>query len=101
MFRRKANIRLLTDKVDKLALNMEKSKIKDYVYYLEKPRKLFFPNFLAGLARGFGASVGFTLLTALLLYILQKVVRWNLPIIGEFISDIVKIVENNIHKTGG
>jgi hypothetical protein len=101
MFGRKARIRILADKVDKLALNMERSRIRDYICYLENPRKLLFPNFLAGLARGFGASVGFTLLTALVLYILQRVVKLDLPIISEFISDIVRIVENSIRKTGG
>ncbi len=101
MFGRKARIRVLADKLDRLAMDMEKSKIRDYVCYLENPKKLLFPNFLAGLARGFGASVGFTLLTALLLYLLQKVVKLDLPIISEFIGDIVRIVENSIKKTGG
>ena len=96
MFIRKARFKMLTEKIDKLALDMEKSRFRDYITYLEKPRKLFFPNFLAGLARGFGASVGFTLLAALLLYVLQKIVRLNLPIIGDFISEIVNIVENNL-----
>ncbi|NLK86830.1 MAG: hypothetical protein GX279_04980 [Clostridiaceae bacterium] len=92
---------MLADKIDKLALHMERSRIRDYICYLENPRKLLFPNFLAGIARGFGASVGFTLLTALLLYILQRVVKLELPIISEFIGDIVRIVENSIRKTGG
>ncbi|HOA56169.1 MAG: DUF5665 domain-containing protein [Acetivibrionales bacterium] len=96
MFIRKARFKMLTEKIDKLVLDMEKSRIRDYITYLENPRKLFFPNFLAGLARGFGASVGFTLLAALLLYVLQKIVRLNLPIIGDFISEIVNIVENNL-----
>ncbi len=101
MFGRKARIRLLANKLERLALDMEKSRIRDYVCYLENPRKLLFTNFLAGLARGFGASVGFTLLTALVLYVLQKVVKLDLPVISEFISNIVRIVENSIKKTGG
>lgn len=100
MFVRKARIKLLSDKLDKLALDMEKSRIRDYICYLENPRKLIWPNFLAGLARGFGASIGFTLLAAFVLYLLQKAVRWNLPVIGEFISEIVSIVENNLNKSG-
>ena len=61
---------------------------------------MFFANFMAGLARGFGASIGFTILAAVVIYILQGVVKLNLPIIGEFISDIVNIVNNNLKNTG-
>jgi hypothetical protein len=101
MFGRKARIRLLAEKVDRLAQNMEKSRIKDYVCYLENPKRLLFTNFIAGIARGFGASVGFTLLTALVLYVLQRVVKLDLPFISEFIGDIVRIVEDSTKKTGG
>jgi hypothetical protein len=100
MFMRKARIKKLTDRLDKLALDMEKARIKDYICYLENPKKLLWSNFLAGLARGFGASIGFTLLAAIIVYLLQSVVRLNLPVIGKFISEIVNIVENNLRKSG-
>lgn len=99
MFVRKKRFKKLTDKIDKLVMDMEKSRIREYVCYLENPKKVFFSNFLAGLARGFGASIGFTLLAAVLLYVLQKIVRWNLPIIGDFINEIARIVENNLRST--
>ncbi|HEX2945447.1 MAG TPA: DUF5665 domain-containing protein [Clostridia bacterium] len=79
---------------------MEKTKIKEYVEYLEHPRKMLFSNFLAGLARGFGASIGFTLLAALIIYFLRYIVKWNLPVIGRFISEIVNIVNNNLNNPG-
>ena len=93
-------LRLINKKVDRIALNMEKFKLVDYVYYLEHPRKMLLANFLGGLSRGIGIAVGFTLLGAILIYILQAVVRWKLPYIGEFISEIVKIVQENM-KNGG
>lgn len=101
LFGRKDKFRILNKKLDQISLNMEKFKLVDYVYYLEHPRKMLFANFLGGLARGFGAAVGFTLLAALIIYILQWIVKWNLPVIGKFISDIVNIVERNLDKAGG
>ncbi len=100
MFGQKARYRILEKKLDRIALSMERSKLNDYVHYLEHPKKVFFSNFMAGLARGFGASIGFTLLTAFILYILRGIVEWNLPIIGEFISDIVSIVNYNLQNPG-
>lgn len=91
----------INKKVDQISINMEKFKLVDYVYYLEHPRKMLLSNFLGGLARGFGMAVGFTLLGALIIYMLQIVVKWKLPLIGEFISEIVNIVQDNMQKTGG
>jgi len=85
-------------KLDKISLNMEKSKLADYVYYLENPRKMLFSNFVGGLARGFGMAVGFTLLGALAIYVLRWLVQWNLPVIGKFISEIINIVQESIYK---
>lgn len=101
MFGRNVKFKILNKKLDQISLNMEKFKLVDYVYYLEHPRKMLFANFLGGLARGFGAAIGFTLLTAFIIYLLQWIVRWNLPVIGKFISEIVNIVNNNLHETGG
>ncbi len=86
-------IKLVIKKVDDISLKMEKLKFVDYVYFLEHPRKMLWANFINGLARGFGMAIGFTLLGALSIYVLNKIVQINLPYIGEFISEIVKIVE--------
>lgn len=100
VFGKKPRYKMLEKRLDRIASGMERSKLNEYVHYLEHPKKLFFANFLAGIARGFGASIGFTLLAALIMYILRGIVKWNLPVIGEFISDIVSIVNNNLQNPG-
>ena len=52
-------------------------------------------NFLAGIFRGMGIGIGVTVITAILVILLRKVVALNLPIIGQFIADIVEIVERS------
>ena len=78
-----------------MSLKMEKMKFVDYVYYLEHPRKMLWANFVSGLARGFGIAIGFTILGAIAIYFLNIIVKINLPYIGQFISDIVKIVQSS------
>lgn len=90
----------LTAKVEKLSHNMERMSLAEYIEMLENPRRLLFVNFLIGIARGFGAAIGFTILAALVLYFLQKTILLNLPFIGEFIADIVAIVQTQL-KVGG
>jgi hypothetical protein len=93
--------KIIEKKIDQLSLSMEKSKIIDYVNYLENPRKLLFANFISGVARGFGIAVGFSVLGAIGIYLLQRIVMLNLPLIGDFITDIVDIVQNNLNRSGG
>ncbi len=101
MHENKGLLEAINKKLDRIYLDMEKFKFVDYVYFLEHPRKMFFANFLGGLARGFGVAIGFTLISALGIYIMRAVVMWNLPLIGDFISDIVDIVQQNLSKSGG
>jgi len=82
----------LEEKLSNLAYILEKAQIREYVSLLENPKKLLYMNFLAGVARGLGMAVGFTLLGALVIYFLQKMVLLNLPFIGDLIADIVQMV---------
>ena len=87
----------LEEKISNLAYTLEKAQISDYVSLLENPKKLLYLNFLSGVARGLGMAIGFTLLGALALYLLQKVVMLNLPLISDFIADIVRMVREESH----
>lgn len=89
-------LKTLQDKIDELALGMEKMKLAEYVHLLENPRRLMYINFIAGLARGVGIAVGFTILGAVVLYFLRMLVMLNLPLIGDFIAEIVRMVQLNI-----
>lgn len=91
-------LRSISKKLDQIAFSMEKFKFVDYMDLLNNPRRLLLTNFIGGLARGFGMAVGFTVLGAIAVYILQQVVLWKLPVIGEFISEIVEIVLDNQNK---
>jgi hypothetical protein len=91
-------INVLNKKLDNISLKMEKLKFVDYVYYLEHPRKMLWANFISGLARGFGIAIGFTILGAIAIYFLNIIVKINLPYIGQFISEIVKIVQSSMRN---
>lgn len=86
----------LSDRVAELAEGMEKMKLAEYVRLLERPWRLMYINFIAGVARGAGIAVGFTILGAVVVYFLKKLVVLNLPLIGGFIAEIVKMVQINM-----
>ncbi len=91
-------LEMLRRQINELALNMEKMKLAEYVNLLENPKRLLYINFIAGVARGLGIAVGFAILGAIIIYVLQRVVALNLPIIGKFIAEIVTIVQTNLAR---
>lgn len=86
-------IEALKQKIDELSLNLERMKLAEYVELLNKPKRLLYINFISGLARGLGIAVGFTLLGALVLFILQRIVVLNLPLVSDFIATLVRLVQ--------
>ena len=97
-FSKKKVINRIEKKVDEISNEMDKMKIAEYIEMMEHPRKMLWANFLGGLARGLGMAVGFTLLGAIILYSLKEAVKLNIPVLGQFIAELVKIVQDNLNK---
>jgi len=81
------------ERLDKLTFAIEKMNLAEYTALLNNPWRLLWVNFLAGTARGFGLGIGFAVLTAVLVYMLRGLMQAHLPIIGDFIATIVRIVD--------
>lgn len=79
--------------LERLAVFLERSRLNDYVSLLERPGRWFSLNFMGGIARGIGLAIGFTLLGALAFVILSKIVSWNLPVISDFLAQLLDMVE--------
>ncbi len=86
-------IKALRDEIKELSYNLERMKLAEYVELLNKPWRLLYINFISGLARGLGIAVGFSLLGSLILYILQRLVVLNLPLVSDFIATLVHLVQ--------
>lgn len=79
-----------------LAQQMEKSRIAEYTELLHSPWRLIWLNIFSGAARGLGIALGFTFFAATIIYVLQVLGALNLPIIGDYIADIVRIVQHQL-----
>ena len=81
------------EKVKTIAASIERVQISDYVNLLNRPWKIITTNLLAGIARGVGIAIGFTIFTSLIVYLLQLLGALDLPIIGKYIAELVRIVQ--------
>jgi len=80
----------------RIAQELERSRISQYTELLYRPWKLIGLNLLSGTARGVGIAIGFTFFAATIIYLLQMLGALNLPIVGDYIADIVRIVQRQL-----
>lgn len=83
-------------RLEHLTRRMEALHLDAFLRYVHDWRKRLLFDFFSGIARGVGFSIGFSILGALLLYLLRNIALSNLPVIGEFLAQLVRIVENNL-----
>jgi len=80
-----------------LIKTFEAAGIIDYLEYLKSGKRLMWINFKAGIAKGFGVTVGMTLVLGICIWILTKLV--NLPVIGEYFEQVETIVKEFSEST--
>ena len=90
MFFKKVN-----EKIDKINNILERSNIIELSYLIGSKKEILKRNLIAGIARGVGIGIGVTIVTAIIIYLLRKLIMLNIPVIGDYIADIVEIVEKN------
>ena len=95
MFIKKKMVTILNASIEKLSRTLQEWNISDLTYILGSKKEIIKRNLLAGIFRGVGIGIGVTVITAILIIVLKNIVTLNIPIIGEYISDIVEIVEKN------
>lgn len=86
----------LEKRLQLLTAQMERTQIADYVQLLNRPFSLFWRSLLGGISRGIGTAIGITFFATAILYLLQWLGALNLPIIGDYIADIVRIVQHQL-----
>ncbi len=92
---KKKIVKELNRKLDNINYILSKNHVLDLVELLGNRKELFFRNLWSGVAKGIGIGIGVTVITAILVILLQKIVTLNIPVIGEYIADIVDIVERS------
>ncbi len=88
-------IDILNSSINNLLEVFQKSNIEEWTYIFGSKKEIIKRNLIAGIFRGVGIGIGVTIITAILILILRRIVALNIPIIGEYIADIVEIVQRS------
>jgi len=75
----------------------EAAGVVDYLEYLSSGKRIMWVNFRAGIARGFGITVGMTLVVAVFIWVLTMLV--DLPVVGEYFAEAKQKVNEYAENT--
>lgn len=68
--------------------SMEKARLAEYATYLAHPYRLLFMNFLIGLSRGLGSTIGLAVVIMIVGFIVKNIILTYFPFVGHYIADI-------------
>jgi hypothetical protein len=91
----------MNKKMIEIGENTEYKELAEYVHLMKHPKKIIAKNLLAGIARGVGIAIGFSVFLVTMLYFLKALGALNIPIIGDYIADIVEIVQAQLEGRSG
>ncbi|MDO7907832.1 DUF5665 domain-containing protein [Paenibacillus sp. JX-17] len=94
-FELRHEVKRLNTRLDKIADTLEKSDFMDMLQNYTSPKKRIISNLTAGIARGLGLSLGTVVILALLVWILTLLVNLNLPIVGEYIANLLDLIQSS------
>jgi hypothetical protein len=75
----------------------EAAGVVDYLEYVQSGKRILWVNFRAGVARGFGVTVGMTLVVGLFIWILTLMV--DIPLSGQYFTDAQQYVSDYADDT--
>ena len=79
--------------IQRLTDTLERMHLDDYLEYVSNRRRMLANNLLYGMVRGLGFTIGFTVLGALVIVLLKNLVSENIPLIGDFLAEVIHAIE--------
>lgn len=86
----------MANKLDEHIMQLERLRLPEYIRYLEDRKRFYRMQLVGGMVRGLGTAIGFTILGAVLVWLLQGLAQRNLPVIGDFLAEIVSLVQRRL-----
>ena len=82
----------MANKLVEHIITLERMHLPDYIRFLDDRKRFYRMHFIGGIVRGLGSAIGFTILGAALVWLLQDLAQHNLPGNGDFLAEIVNLV---------
>lgn len=78
---------------DRLAKRLDNSGIEEYVRLSMNTRRILWLNFLSGVARGLGFTIGTAVVLAIAFKLVSGIISMNIPYITELLTEFIQMVK--------
>ena len=82
-----------TEKLDQLIQRLDNSGIAEYLKLSRNTGRILWLNFISGVAKGLGFTLGTTLVLALVYKILSHIISMNIPYITNWLQNIIAMTQ--------
>lgn len=82
--------------IEKLMNTLERMQLGDYVEYVSNRKRMVACNILYGICRGFGFTLGFSVLGAVIIALMRTMFLENIPLIGGFLAEVIRAIETRM-----
>lgn len=79
-------------KATQIACYLEQKSIVDILLKATSLKATFFTNFMGGVARGIGFTIGASLILVILFRLLVMITKFNIPYIQDVVQDMVNVI---------
>ena len=84
--------------LDALASRLDNSGIAEYVKLSQRTGKILWLNFISGIARGLGFSIGASIVLAVMYKIARYIISMNIPYLTELLRQAVDIMNSALQR---
>ena len=89
--------KLALEKIQQLLDDLGRARLYEFISFVQKPWRMFWLNFMIGVARGLGLTIGTAIVLSLFYQAVQRIMAMNIPFITErvagWITQILSIVQ--------
>lgn len=92
-------VKEMYEKLKLLCDEINQAQLLKYIELVNSPKKLFWLNFLSGLAKGLGLTIGTAIVLTILFKLTQHIISLNIPYITVWVSEWIAQVTDLLRAT--
>lgn len=82
--------------LERIEIHLERLQIAEYLERQRDVKRGLLIHFANGIMRGLGFALGFSLLGAIAIALIQELILENLPGIGSFLAEVIRAAEGRM-----